>query len=437
MSTLQGVENLNEKLVRLRRDFHRYPESGWLEYRTSATIADLLKEYGYDVYVGKDVCASSSRMGVPNDEVLESHEKRAIDEGVSSKWINSMKGGHTGVVGVIKSTKPGPTIALRFDIDSLNVHESRNTKHIPVQKGFQSLHEGMMHACGHDGHIAIGLGVAKLLMKNIDMISGEVRLIFQPAEEGCRGAKSIVDNGWLDGVNYFLGGHIAFQSFNIGEIVASVGGFLATTKFNVVYKGKSAHAGDKPENGKNALLAASSAALHLHGIARHSGGKTRVNVGVLEAGSGRNIIPELAKMEIETRGETNELNDYMAKEVEVIVNNIGKTYGVECNLEIVGKAQNAKSSEELISIVQSEVNVMKEINSLIPYTDLGASEDVVHMINEVQDKGGQASYFLYGSPIYAGHHNPLFDFDENVLGRSSKLLMHIVTHICNKNEVGC
>lgn len=407
--------HLTKHLVKLRRDFHKHPESGWIEYRTSSIIADLLSTYGYQVYVGENVCKSESRMGVPDKKSLEKHYSRALADGAKRKWLEKMENGHTGVVGVLKSEMPGPVIALRFDIDSLNLKESDEKTHIPTNEGFSSIYDDMMHACGHDGHAAIGLGVAKQLMEQKENLIGEIRLLFQPAEEGCRGAKSMVDNGWLNGVDYFFSGHIAFQSFQIGEIVAAVGGFLATTKLDVVYSGKASHAGDKPETGKNALLAAAAASLHLHAIPRHSSGKTRINVGKLEAGRGRNIIPDQATMMIETRGETTEINEYMKQETIRIIENSAKIYDVNCKWSIVGEAPGAQSDQELMEQLSKKIKMVDGVKSIIISKDLNASEDVVYMMNKVQAQGGKASYLLFGSPLTAGHHETNFDFDERVL----------------------
>lgn len=421
----KSMESLRTELIELRRDFHRYPESGWLEYRTSAKIADLLESYGYEVYVGTEACESSSRMGVPSEDMLVRHEKRALTEGANPKWMEQMSGGHTGVVGVFKSGNPGPIVALRFDIDSLDMIESDTDQHLPVQQGFRSIHEGMMHACGHDGHAAIGLGVAKLLMENKELINGEIRLLFQPAEEGCRGANSMVDKGWLEGVDYFFSGHIAFQSFNIGEVVATCGGFLATTKIDVTFGGIAAHAGDEPENGKNALLAAAAASLHLHGISRHGEGKTRINVGLLKAGSGRNVIPDHAAMAIETRGQTTELNQYMTNEAIRIIENSARVYDVDCQWKIVGQAPGAKSDEELIPHIKKAAESVSRVNSLVSYKDFNGSDDAVYMIRRVQEQGGKASYLLFGTPIPAGHHHVLFDFNEEVLTIGTEVLTRL------------
>lgn len=428
MSNVADYDHLTKQLINLRRDFHKHPESGWIEYRTSSIIADLLSTYGYQVYVGENVCKSESRMGVPDKNYLEKHYERALADGAKLEWLKQMKNGHTGVVGVLKSEKPGPIIALRFDIDSLNTHESMSNTHIPQKKGFRSKYEGMMHSCAHDGHATIGLGVAKRLMEQKDKLFGEIRLLFQPAEEGCRGAKSIVDNGWLDGVDYFFSGHIAFQSFQIGEIVAAVGGFLATTKIDVVYNGKASHAGDKPETGKNALLAAASASLHLHAIPRHSSGKTRINVGKLEAGRGRNVIPDQATMMIETRGETTEINEYMKQETIRIIESSAKIYDVNCEWSIVGEAPGARSDQELMEQLSKKIKAVSGVQSIVTNKDLNASEDVVYMMNKVQAQGGKASYLLFGSPITAGHHETDFDFDERVLPIGVNVFEEIVMH---------
>ncbi|MCR8631886.1 amidohydrolase [Paenibacillus radicis (ex Xue et al. 2023)] len=426
MDISQDVQAIQDKLTQRRRDFHMFPESGWVEYRTAAIVAEQLNQLNYQVYVREDASRSSSRMGVPAAEVLQFHENRAISEGADPVWVEQMKGGHTAVVGVIRTGKPGPVIALRFDMDSNDLTESASESHRPVQEGFSSRHAGMMHACGHDGHTAIGLGVAEILAKHKDRLCGEIRLLFQPAEEGSRGAKSMVDAGWLDNVDYFFGGHIAFKSKTLGEIVASINGFLATTKINVTYTGIAAHAGAAPEEGRSALLAAAAASLHLNGISRHSGGATRINVGTLEAGSGRNIVADKALMKLETRGGTTELNHFVKNEAIRIIENVAIMYNVACEWEIVGEAPGAESSPELIPVIRQAVEQMGSVKSFIPSMDLGGSEDIVYMMNRVQQQGGKASYLLFGSPLEDGHHQVGFDFDENVLVIGTELLIRLV-----------
>ena len=142
-----------------------------------------------------------------------------------------------------------------------------------------------MHGCGHDGHAAIGLGVAEVLMKIKDGLHGTVKLIFQPGEEGAKGACAIVAHGHLDDVDYFAGTHIAPTGGpDDGDVTPGTWGSLATSKYDVYFEGQAAHAGGFPENGHSAIVAAANAVLNLTAIPRHSGGITRVNVD----DSGRN-----------------------------------------------------------------------------------------------------------------------------------------------------
>jgi aminobenzoyl-glutamate utilization protein A len=420
------VMSIHSKLTDIRRDLHKHPESAWLEYRTSAVVADELTRLDYQVYVGPEVCKPESRMGLPKPEVFRDHEQHALDNGANPVWVEKMRGGHTGVVGVLQTGLPGPIIALRFDIDSNDLNESESQEHKPVRDGFASTHLGMMHACGHDGHTAIGLGTAEILAAYKDQLVGEIRILFQPAEEGTRGAKSMVDAGWLEGVDYFFSGHIALQSRTLGEIVAATGGFLATTKLNVSFHGRSAHAGSSPQEGRNALLASAAAALHLHGISRHGGGATRINVGTLAAGSGRNSIPDRAEMKLEIRGETTELNNYMKTEALRVIVNAAEMYGVSCESVIVGEAPGAASSESLVPMIEREARQMEQIVTVVPYKDIGVSEDVVYMLNAVQTQGGQAAYMLFGSPLSDGHHQVCFDFDEQVLAIGTEMFLRLI-----------
>ncbi len=423
---VDNVNQIRQKLINYRRDFHEFPEMGWTEYRTASVVANELERFGYEVIVGERAANSGSRMGVPHQEILLEHEKRAIENGADPEWVNKMAGGQTTVIGRLKLDKPGPVIALRFDMDALPINENKSIKHFPVQKKFNSSYEGLMHACGHDGHVAIGLGVAEIISHQQELLGGEIRLLFQPAEEGTRGAKSIVDAGWLNGVDYFFSAHIGFQSKKLGEVVATVGGFYATTKMDVTFYGIASHAGQKPEQGKNALLAAAAATLHLHSITRHSDGVTRINVGNLYGGTGRNIIADTASLSLETRGESTELNEFMKTEAIRIIENTAKLYDVSVKWEIVGEAPGAKSNEELIPLIQKEITKMQSVKSVIPYMDFNASDDVVYMLNEVQKYGGMGTYMLFGSPLPAGHHQVLFDFNEEVLGIGVEAFVRLI-----------
>ncbi|MCK5586280.1 amidohydrolase, partial [Candidatus Bipolaricaulota bacterium] len=239
------------QLIYDRRDFHKHAESGWTEFRTASLIAQRLTGLGFEVLSGKDVCSPDARMGLPPDEVLESHWVRAQHEAADPVFLESLRGGLNGVVGILQNGI-GPTIGLRFDIDALDLVESDSPSHRPTAEGFASMHKNVCHACGHDGHAAIGLGVASLMSELKDEIRGTIKLIFQPAEEGVRGARSMVVAGVVDDVDLLLGHHLV-TGCAVGEIFPGMSGYAATRKLDITFHGAPAHAGGSPEGGHNAL----------------------------------------------------------------------------------------------------------------------------------------------------------------------------------------
>lgn len=417
-----------ESLVNWRRTLHRYPEVGWTEYRTTYLIGEELEALGFDLSMGRDVCESSERMGVPDSTTLSRHEQRAGEAGVPEQWMREMEGGNTGLVARWDTGREGPHLALRFDIDALEIRESDEQTHPPAAGKFRSSREGVMHACGHDGHAAIGIGVAKFIRRYQEILNGRITLIFQPAEEGGRGAKAMVEKGWLDNVDYFLSGHIGIRPLELGEVAATTSDFFCTTKIDALFRGRSAHAGGEPHRGKNALLAAASAALHLHGISRHGEGATRINVGRLVAGTGRNVVPDQAKLQLETRGASEELDEYMVGETKRIIRAAASLYDLEEDIEIVGRATDAVCDEEWVSIVEQVCASSQKITRVLPHARFGVSEDVTFMIDRVQQRGGKATYLLFGTPISEGHHHPKFDYQEDVLSIATETLIRLIQH---------
>jgi aminobenzoyl-glutamate utilization protein A len=423
------IESIQTYLTQNRREFHEHPELGFTEYVTTYKIGRELERLGFVVTIGKDALVSNARLGVPSEAVLHENERRAREMGVPEDWMEKMAGGHTGLGAQFDTGRPGKHIGLRFDIDALPIFEAKDEQHFPFKEGFHSKRDGIMHSCGHDGHAVIGLGVAHFLQQFKDELSGRFTLLFQPAEEGGRGAKPMVEKGWLDDVDLFISGHLGIHSLPVGEIAATTTKFLASTKYNVIFRGKSAHAGLEPNEGKNALLAAAAASLHLNGITRHGDGATRVNIGKLEAGTGRNIIADYARMELETRGETTALSDYMRDEALRILKASSVLYEVKEEIDIVGFAPSAECNKEWIEIIEKACSASDSIKRVIPVLPLGASEDVTFMIEHVQGKGGLATYLLFASPLPAGHHHPSFDFDELVLPTAVEALSRILLEV--------
>ncbi|WP_270182359.1 amidohydrolase [Alkalihalobacillus sp. CinArs1] len=415
-STIELSKREESNLVSLRRDFHSYPELGWTEYVTTWKIASALNNLSFSLYIGHESLEHSARMGLPTPEQIVFEEERARAYGVPDDMMKKMADGCTGLAAVLDTGKDGPHIALRFDIDALPIQEDRSTDHFPVHQGFASTRDDVMHACGHDGHTAVGVFLAKYLDDIKDQLNGKITILFQPAEEGVRGAKAMVEKGLLDEVDYFLTGHLGIiEGRKTGEVTTCTGGFLSTSKFDIEFSGKSAHAGKEPEAGNNALLAAASAALHLHGISRHSDGATRINVGTLNAGRGRNAIPDRANMEVETRGESSNLNDYMARELERIVHGAAHMYNVNVTSKLMGHASSADSDSTLSEVVQTVLRHSNCVHTVHDFGELGASEDATLMMDKVRKGGGKAAYLLFGAELTEGHHHPSFDYDESAL----------------------
>ena len=222
-------------------------------------------------------------------------------------------------------------------------------------------------------------------------------------------------------VDVLLASHIApTGQTDDGDVTVGTWGSLATTKYDAVFTGRAAHAGGFPEQGKNALLAAASAALALHAIPRHSGGQSFVNVGTLRAGSGRNVVPDHALMQVEVRGETTEINRFMMARTEEICRGAAAMQGCACSLTVMGTAEGQHSDLALIGRIGAVIR--RDLPGLTLSAEQNAknwgSDDVSVMMNRVQAHGGQAAYMRAMADMAGAQHTVTFDFDEAVLGKS-------------------
>ncbi len=431
-SIWQQAEALKEEMQARRRDLHTYPETGWTEFRTASMIIKELQRLGFEVHFGAEVIDEASMMGVPAAADLEKYMQRAVNEGADPELVAKMAGGKTGVMGILHGVKPGNTVAFRFDMDCNDVEEEACSGHRPADEGFASKHSNAMHACGHDGHVTIGLAVAQLLAANRELLSGTVKLIFQPAEEGVRGAYAMVNKGIVDDVDYLFGGHIGFKAVESDSLVCLTDGFLATTKLDAEYRGVSSHAGLAPELGKNALLAAAQASISLNTIARHGKGASRINVGVLQAGTGRNVVPDIAQLKLETRGADTEINEFMVAEATRMLEACAQMYDVSVKITKAGSAPACMADKELSAEVAGLAKESGRYSHIIDYMDMGGSEDCAYFMQRVQQCGGRALYLMYGTEIAAGHHNSHFDFNENCLWKAAGMLTNLAVHFAGK-----
>lgn len=416
----------HDQLINIRRQLHQNPEEGWSEFTTAAFLVTTLRGYGYDVLTGRKVVAPEACLG-REESVVKVGLERARRNGVSEELLSEMEE-LTGCVAVLDTGRPGPTLAIRFDIDCVPVTECTDDTHVPAKEGFISKNPGFMHACGHDAHMSMGLAVAHWVMDNKDKLSGKIKILFQPAEEGVRGAAGMAASGILDDCDYFLGSHVA-MSAKSGEIATNLYGYLCTTKLDVTFHGKPAHAGACPQEGRNALTAAANATVQMMGISRHSGGMTRINVGQLIAGEGRNVIPSKAVMKLEVRGETGEINQYMVDQVTNICKGIAMSFGVTYEMRKMGEAVDLTADQELVDILNAAGRATPGITVVDKALNFGGSEDATILARRVQAHGGKAAFFLWGSDRPSGHHTSTFDIKESDLDPALEVWTHIIPAI--------
>lgn len=408
----QQAQKKAEAMRSLRRDLHMHPETGFLEMRTAMLIIEKLRQLGFEVLTGEAACNPIARMGVPSPATLSAHA--AQTENLTGETIPAyLKNGLTAVTGIL-DCGPGPVVAIRFDMDALPIQESKDVSHFPVQAGFHSKTEGIMHACGHDGHVTIGLFTAELLSSMKEHLHGTVKLLFQPAEEGVRGARSMAESGILDDVDYMLGAHVSRSEDGSYYVAPGMTGTFATTKLDAVFSGKASHAAIAPEQGANVLLAISTALINLHAIPRHSKGASRINVGTVQAGSARNVICSNGTMQLEVRGENTEINQYLEKYARQILQHAAEMHGCSVTIKEMGSAPALTDTPELTQHLASMANNLANMMVRKPVA-LGGSEDFAYMADRVIAHGGQACFTGLHAPMQGALHAPDFDFDERLL----------------------
>ena len=485
---MEKMDAWERRTVVYRRLFHKYPEPGWLTFFATIFIAEHLEKAGFKVLVGREILKDEKRMDPPTEEETALWEQRAvklaIEQGIAedkvATWITRMDH-RTGIVAILDTKREGKTKAFRFDMDALTVAESMDVDRVPVKEQFVSQYQGVCHACGHDGHMALGLTFAEYLAEQVKQkqhgnlehcvenqvkqhgrsidcvdrtsageaisngnvskfnetiadlsgsvagkICGRYMFIFQPAEEGVRGAFAFRHQWNFGKIDELYCCHIGFAPED--TFVAGAKGFLATSKFDVTFTGKSAHAGLAPERGRNDLRGAGKGNMDMQVFPRPKTGITRLNVGKMEAGEARNTIPAHAKMIVETRGETGELNTYMKEQALSCIERAAKEYGVTYEVQFQGESVSAASDEALS---QKVLAVAKSTGCFLDYMltkDFGASDDGAVFMDMVEQQSGKAVYMLLGTRIRGLHHESVFDFDESVLDKGFTLYKNI--HEC-------
>ena len=389
-------------LITRRREIHRVPETGWSEFVATARAAKILSDLGFKVRVGREFLNPADVRGLNKSDVVKA-EKIAIESGVSATLLARM-GGLTGCIATFETGRPGKNIAIRAELDAIKMTEPESPDHMPYKEGFASIEPGVMHACGHDGHQAVLLELGRFVLANKDRLSGRITLIFEPGEEGSRGAYPIVKSGVLDDVDILFCAHIA-PELPAGVVVPAPEKFLCTTKIDFHFDGRPSHAGLQPQVGNNALLAAANASMMLMALPRHSDGMTRVNVGTLHAGEGRNVVAAHADMEVEVRGENETINRELTDAALMRAEGASAAFGCTCRHTIMGEAVDFVPDEGIVQMITVCARHARYAEKIVPSVPLNASDDATLMIRRVQSRGGKAGYFLVGAALsHAAHH---------------------------------
>jgi aminobenzoyl-glutamate utilization protein A len=398
-----------DRLVALRRDLHRYPEPAWCEFYTTARIVDEIETIPeVTLSLGEEAVSPDDRMAVPESEEIDSWMAAARERGARADVLEAAAGGLTGVVAEL-SRGEGPTVALRVDIDGLRRTESDAESHVPAAEGFRSETGETMHACGHDAHVAIGIGILQAIAQS--EFQGTFKVLFQPAEEVAGGGKPMVESGQVEDVEYFFSLHVGLDH-PTGEVVAGMDDFLAVSHFYAAFEGEPAHAGKHPEAGRNAIQAMATAVQNLYAIPRHNDGATRVNAGEVGGGSATNIIPESAYIDGEVRGQTDELMAYMRERADRTLESAARMHDCSVSIETVGQAPSAESDQALVDVVHEIASAHPDVDRPVERAALGGSEDATYLMAAVQDQGGLATYVGIGTDHPGGHHTSTFDVDE-------------------------
>ena len=362
MSYLDKAKALEEYMVSLRRHFHQHPEKSMEERETTAFIMAQLNE-----------------IGIPHRKLSPS-----------------------GVVAEIAGGRPGKTVALRADMDALTIQEETG---LP----FASEAEGLMHACGHDLHMAGLLGAAKLLWQERQSLGGNVRLIFQPGEEVGKGAKAVIEQGGMEGVDMVFGMH-NMPSLPAGTVAGSVGPvFSAADYFKITIQGKAGH-GATPEDAIDATVAASALVMNLQPLVSREISSLEslvITVGQLHSGTRFNIISGEAVLEGTVRSFDPTIHDMVPVAMERVVEGIARAYRVEAKLEYDKVAKACVNEEGFTELCLKSAGKVAQV---APEGRQMIAEDFSEYMQLCP-----GAFFLYGSGCEYPLHSDHFAGDEQAL----------------------
>ena len=365
----------------LRRDFHEHPELGFQEVRTAGIVARELQQLGLEVTTGV---------------------------------------AKTGIVAMLEGQAPGPVILLRFDMDALPIEEQTGA-------AYASRNPGVMHACGHDAHVSVGLTVARLLWAHRAEMRGAVKLIFQPAEEGLGGAEGMLAEGVLE--NPKVDAALALHVWNekpVGWVGISKGPLMAGAEiFKVIITGKGGH-GALPQSAVDPIVACAQIITALQTIVSRNVSPfdtAVVSVCQLKAGEAFNVIPQTAMFTGTIRTFDPVVREKVLSRFQAIVNGVAEAAGCEADCTVTRLTPMVYNNANLAEhVIQTARQVFSDVVIDEQYRVMG-SEDMAF----VMEKTPSSCFFLVGSAnpdkgLKYGHHHPRFDIDEEALPRAAALL---------------
>ena len=375
------IQAILRNIINWRRHIHTYPELGMDLPETAKFVAKKLTSWGIGV---------ETEIGI------------------------------SGVVGNLKGNS-GPTIALRADMDALPIQETGDLS-------FKSVHDGVMHACGHDGHTAMLLGTAKILSQKREKLNGSVRFIFQPGEEGHFGAKHMINDGCLRGVDEIYGIHLwNYQPY--GEVGVKPGPILAAAdKFTITIKGVGGH-GAAPQGTVDAIVVGS----HLIGafqtiVSRNTNpiDSAVVTIGKFQSGNNFNIIADTAELIGTVRAYKEEVRELVINKMGDIILGTEKMFGATIEMDYLKCYPPTVNSEDTYEKLISSARKIVGGNAKEPYLSMGA-EDFSYFANEIP-----GCFFFVGSspldrePMSVPHHCSHFDIDERALLVGSSIFVQLI-----------
>lgn len=390
---LYEAQSLLEYTRNLRRDFHMYPELGFQEFRTSGIVADELRKLGLETFTGI---------------------------------------GKTGVVAILEGEKPGPVILVRADMDALPIVEATGAP-------YSSKITGNMHACGHDAHTAILLTVARMLSAHPAKLSGTIKFVFQPAEEGLGGAESLIDAGVLENpaVDCALALHL-WNEKPTGWIGISTGPSMAGGEiFKVKVIGKGGH-GAAPHLAVDPILAASQIIVALQGITARNVPPLQsavISVCTIHGGEAFNVIPSEVEITGTIRTFEPTVRSQVLERFEQTIRSIAQAMGCSVDIDIKRLTPAVINNPSIAAKVQEIARSLfpKAIIDTSNYVTMG-SEDMAYIMEKVP-----GCFFFIGSAnnkkgLIASHHHPQFDIDEDVLPHAAALMAEAIVNI-NKSGI--